>query len=289
MDTAGLQRKLESIEGRGYKAYRQLRGAYSFPRFTLHVDYVQGDPFAAPSRLRARVPQAEAGFDADLFSNPSRRVALEDYLARAFDKAITRHVKGRRGTGKSGLVNIDSGGQEILERTAAVVNMEYVEVRFAVGLPARGRRCLGREALEILAGEVPRLVDDSLLLRSLDRDGLREHVATAEDQDWLRSRLESMGLAAFVVDGAILPRQSGIDDRPLSPGGVIRFRSPGELGVEVQLPNRGRVRGMGVPEGLTLVVGGGYHGKSTLLKAMERGVYNHVPGDGREGVVTRED
>ncbi|HDZ59819.1 MAG TPA: ATPase, partial [Actinobacteria bacterium] len=155
--------------------------------------------------------------------------------------------------------------------------------------PARGRRCLGREALEILAGEVPRLVDDSLLSGSLDRDGLRAHVDTVEDQDWLRSRLEGLGLAAFVADGAMLPRESGIDDRPLSSGDIVRFRSPGELGVEVELPNRGRLRGMGVPEGLTLVVGGGYHGKSTLLKAMERGVYNHVPGDGREAVVTRAD
>lgn len=55
---------------------------------------------------------------------------------------------------------------------------------------------------------------------------------------------------------------------------------------EFTLPNCGRVTGMGVPIGITLIVGGGFHGKSTLLKALEVGVYNHVPGDGRELVVT---
>ncbi len=57
----------------------------------------------------------------------------------------------------------------------------------------------------------------------------------------------------------------------------------------MELPNRGSVSGMGIPEGVTLVAGGGFHGKSTLLSALAWGVYDHVPGDGRELVVTRSD
>lgn len=289
MDIDGLQSTLEQLEGRGYKAYRQIAGAYEFPRFTLFVDHVQGDPFAALSRLRARVPLQSAGFDPQLFSTRVRRIAFEDFLARAFDRGIGCHVKGHRGTGKSGLVSVDSGGQEILERSAAVVTEEFVEVRFAVGLPAAGRRCLGREAFAMLGGEVPRVVDASMFEAALDKDVVATHVETAEDQEWLRSRLGQLGLVAFVADSSVLPRESGVTDMPFVSGPVVSFHSPEDLSIEIELPNRGRTRGMGIPEGVTLIVGGGFHGKSTLLSALERGVYNNIPGDGREGVVTRED
>lgn len=289
MDADSLKKKLEKINGRGYKAYRQLRGSYDFPGFSLHVDHVQGDPFATPSRLRVRVAQEEAGFARDMHDGRVRRVALEDYLARAFSAAVGRYVKGRRGTGKSGLVAIDSGGQEILERTAVTVTDGYVEARFVAGLPAAGRSCLGREAVAMLTGEVPAVVSDALFLEALDERALREHIEAAEDQAWLRQQLRPMGLVAFVADGASLPRASGISDGPLTGGEVVRFRSPAELSSEVELPNQGRVTGMGVPEGITLIAGGGFHGKSTLLEALERGIYDHIPGDGRELVVTRED
>ena len=121
MDQSGLRQKLQKIDGRGYKAYRDLAGSYDFPRFTLFVDYIQGDPYASPSRMRVRVPRDAAGFDESLLDGKVRRVAFQDYLARSFFRAIRRYVKGKRGTGKSGFIGVDSGGQEILERTAAVV------------------------------------------------------------------------------------------------------------------------------------------------------------------------
>lgn len=289
MDASSLRQKLAQLDGRGYKAYGQLKGAYAFPRFDLFIDRVQADPFAAPSRLRARVGQQDAAFDSGLFSSRVRRVALEDFIARAFAATISRLVKGRRGTGKSGLVAVDSGGQEILQRTAAVVNADFVEVRFVAGLPAEGRRCLGREAAAMLLEEVPALVEAALMADALDAEALAVHVDAAEDQDWLRQRLPELGLVAFVAEGAVLPRASGVSDAPLRDGRVIGFRTPAELRAEVELPHGGRVAGMGIPEGVTLIVGGGYHGKSTLLRALERGVYTHIPGDGRELVATRPD
>lgn len=289
MDSASLQGKLTKIDGRGYKSYRQIRGAYGFPRFELFIDYIQGDPFAAPSRMRARVAQRDAGFDAGLYQNRVRRVALQDYLARTFSRAIGEIVKGNRGTGKSGYIGVDQGGQEILERTAAVVTADFVEVRFVAGLPADGRRCLGREAVAMLLDEVPRLVEASLFQEAVGVPGVLRHIEAAEDQEWLRGRLAEKGLVAFVADGSILPRESGIRDLPLKDGNVVSFQSPAGLRCEFRLPNRGRVTGMGIPEGVTLIVGGGYHGKSTLLAALERGVYSHVPGDGRELVACRAD
>lgn len=289
METANLKQKLGQLDGCSYKAYREISGSYLFPRFTLFIDYVQADPFAAPSRLRARVDQALAGFDQPLYHSRFRRVALQDYLIRVFNREIGHHVKGHRGTGKSGLVAVDAGGQEILERSAAIVNDRFVEVRFAAGLPASGRRCLGKEAAAMLLEEIPKVVDGSLYFQAIDPDALAVHIASAEDQECLRGWLPGKGLAAFVADGALLPRQSGVSDAPLRHEHVVRFSAPADLRVEAELPNRRRVTGMGIPEGVTLIAGGGYHGKSTLLKALERSVYNHVPGDGRDLVVTRGD
>ncbi len=280
-----LRRKLLAIDGRGYKAYKDIRGEYDFADFQLFIDHVQGDPFASPSMLRARVPQKLANFPSTLFSNKDRRIACEDYLIRTFDKAIRRVVEGRRGSGKSGLIAIDRGGQEVLERTAMVVDKEMVEARFVMGLPAAGRRVLGRQAIDMFFSELPQIVKESLFYRTLDSRDLENYVNIVEDQAYLRRQLPKNKLVAFIANNSVLPRRSGVDDRPLPRPQAIPFVSPPELEVTFELPNRGSISGMGIPEGVTLIVGGGYHGKSTLLKAIERGVYNHLPGDGREFAV----
>jgi predicted ABC-class ATPase len=284
-----LEQRLRAIDRRGYPAYKDLAGEHDFPGYTLYLDRVQGDPFAAPSLLRARVPQRLAAFPPQLFGSPVRRVALEDYVTRCFAAAIRRFVKGNRGTGKSGRIDVDAGRQEILERTSCVVNGQFVEVRFSAGLPAAGRSVLAREAYEMFYQEIPQLVKAALYYTSLDGEEVRQHVEVAEDAEALRGQLEGRGLVAFVADGSILPRESGISPRPMPAGQAVPFESPPELRVELSAPNRGVMRGMGIPQGITLIVGGGYHGKSTLLSALEMGVYNHIPGDGREYVISRSD
>lgn len=284
-----LEQRLRSIDRSGYPAYKDLAGKYEFPGYMLHLDRVQGDPFAAPSLLRVRVSQRLAAFPRELFASPVRRVALEDYVTRQFAAAIRRFVKGNRGTGKSGMVAVDAGGQEILERTSCVVNDQFVEVRFVAGLPAAGRSVLAREAYEMFYGELPKLVKAALYYSSMDAGAVRRHVEVAEDAEALRDQLGERGLVAFVADGAILPRESGVSSRPMPAKLAVSFESPPELRVELRAPNRGTVAGMGIPRGITLIVGGGYHGKSTLLSALEMGVYSHIPGDGREYVVSRAD
>ena len=281
-----LRQILLRIDGRGYKAYKDLAGRYDYSGFVLFIDHVQGDPFAAPTRARVRVPQRVAGFPPSLFATRPRAIALADYLARAVDRAIRRHVRGNRGTGKSGLMGIDAGGQEVLERTAVRVTPEYVEAVLVMGLPAAGRTVLGRQALEMLTGELPQVVAAGLFYRNLDRAAAERHVAVVEDQESLREQLPEHNLVAFLADGSLLPRESGVSERPLTQGRVVPLKSPETLRVTLLTPNRGAVTGLGIPEGVTLIVGGGYHGKSTLLRALERCVYPHIPGDGREYVVT---
>jgi predicted ABC-class ATPase len=227
-----------------------------------------------------------AAFPAVTYHNFSRSIALRDYLARVFAAACRRVSDRSRGSGKSGLIDMSLPGQEILERSAVVITAAYVEARFVVGLPASGRRVLGRQAVQMLAEDVPAIVEKALLYQNLDTAALTRHLYIAEDADHLRNRLEKMDLVAFVADGAILPRRSGVDDRPLTDTKVTPFRSPESLRVNINLPHAGKVSGMGIPNGVTLIVGGGYHGKSTLMAALEQGVYNHIPGDGREWAVS---
>ncbi|HEY9611010.1 ABC-ATPase domain-containing protein [Allocoleopsis sp.] len=279
-----LRQMLLQLDNCSYKGYKDIKGRYKFPNFTLIIDRVQGDPFASPSQLRVQIPQSVADFPPNLYQTRSREIALRDYLTRQFDK-VAQELSSRRGTGKSALIAIVQVGQSVVDRTSAFITQEFVEVRFVVGLPARGRSILGRQAVEMLCEDIPEIVDKALKYHYLNQKKIQQQVETVEDADWLRQQLSERGLVAFIPDGAILPRRSGVDDRPLL-ADAVPFQSPETLRVEFTCPNRGLVTGMGIPRGITLIVGGGYHGKSTLLRAIELGVYNHIPEDGRELVVT---
>jgi len=280
-----LRRICQRIDGRGYKAYQDLRGRYRSELFELFVDQVQGDPFARPSRMRVRVGRGRAGFPDGCLGSRSRVVALGDLIARRFG-AEARRLFGRRGSGRSGAISIVRPGQEILDRTSVRVGEDWIEARISVGLPAAGRRVLGREAARMLSEDLPQIVQRSLFYAAYAPEEVDRHLQVHEDADWLRLELEPRKLVAFVADGAVLPRRSGVDERPMTEGRVVPSRSPESLRVSFSLPGGDTVTGMGIPEGVTLIVGGGFHGKSTLLRALEAGVYNHVPGDGRERVVT---
>lgn len=275
---------LRRIDRSGYGAYKEVRGSWRHPNFLLHLEHIQSDPFAPPSRLRVEVKHETARFPQDLYSTPIRRVALEDFLLRRIREQILLCTKGSRGTGGSGRFSVMEFSQCILPRTAVSVTEQAVEAVIYCGLPSAGRRVLGREAEEMLLGELPRLVESSLFYKALPEERLRKHIACAEDTQALREQLKERELVAFVADGAVLPRASGVSDLPLE--GAVPFESPPSLSVTLERPNAGPITGMGIPGGVTLIVGGGYHGKSTLLSAIARGIYNHIPGDGREYVAT---
>jgi len=284
-----LRDKLLTLEGKGYAAYKAIAGAYRFPRFVLFIDRVQPDPFAPPSLLRVRVDMAEAQVPSDLWDGATRRVAMEDFLARRFREVTRRQGRRGGGPGRSGVLLVDAGGQEILPRTACRLHEDFVELRLALGLPAEGRKIQARQAQAIFFEDLPAAVEGALLWANLDARAARRHVEVAEDHAALQDALRTRGLVAFVAEGAILPRESGASDLPLSPHRAVPFRAPPQLAVTLHLPHRGALGGMGIPAGVTLIVGGGFHGKSTLLAALARGVYPHVPGDGREYVATHPD
>ncbi|MCM1569415.1 MAG: ABC-ATPase domain-containing protein [Roseburia sp.] len=279
-----LQSKLRSIDHRGYPAYKELKGEYDFRDYVLSIDHVQGDPFAAPSRVSVHVPALKAGFPQGLTDNRAKRITVQDHLTRLFAREIKGGSFQAKGSGKSGLLAVSRCGQEVLERTACQMDKKEIVVRFEVGFPANGRTVNAGELSKILFGILPDCVKKSLYWSRINQAALQKAVELCEDQEAIRKELPGMGLCAFLADGSILPRESGVSEKPMRD--AVALRSPESLAITIKLPHRGEVRGMGIPHGITLFVGGGYHGKSTILQAIQDGVYNHIGGDGRELVIT---
>jgi predicted ABC-class ATPase len=275
-DRDRLKSLTQRIDGQSYPAYRQLKGRWDLNDFVLVVDRVQGDPFAAPSRIRVRT---KGSVPDGIIHCADGRVAAEDWLLRRLVGALGGH---RRGSGRSGELTCLRPGPEIEERTAIRVFPDgTVEARLRVGLPARGRRVLGREAWSLIHEDLRHAA-----MALAESTGLEEHVESVRTQRALRRALSTRGLISFVADGSVLPRASGISPEPLPD--AVPFRSPESLRVSIEVNGQAMV-GMGVPEGVTVIVGGGFHGKSTLLNALQRGHLDHVPGDGRERVVSVPD
>ena len=284
-----LRQFLYNIDRKGYPAYKGARGAYRFGSYVLCIDHVQGDPFAAPSRLHVEVEGRTAGFPVRLFDKGYKRIALQDYLIRQFGKQLEKYSFQAKGSGKSGILTVTRCGQEILNRSACSICPETgrVVMRFEAGFPANGRTINAKELIKILFDFLPKCVEHSLIYRHLDQQRTEQVMELSVDQAYIRSQLEPLGLVAFVANGSVLPRESGVSARPMKQ--AVPFVSPKSMEVMMELPYKGKIVGMGIRKGITLIVGGGYHGKSTLLKALEMGIYPHISGDGREYIVTDAD
>lgn len=302
-DLKALQHTLRDLDGQGYGSYKRLKGTYDMGGFRLSVDHTQVDPYAPPSKIRVILTRDQIQLPDHLTRTRPQRIAAADYCARRFHEAVHGRSNapavppramsrgGHRNsssTGEHSALKAYAHGQQLLERSTVMITEDRVEVRLEVSLPAAGRRIKGRAAERVLTQQLPQVVTAALDPRHRDDDALADHVRLHLDQLHVAENLKDRGLVAFVGDGSVLPRKSGDSDLPLEHG-VVPFTSPESLAVTFDLPSGATVRGMGIPEGITVIVGGGYHGKSTLLAALSSGVYPHVAGDGREWVVTRRD
>ena len=305
-----LTSHLHAIDGRSYAAYKAIVGRYRSPLgWVLYIDRIQPDPYAPPTAIRVVLPLALTGADArltgtnetltgtnepltgtnsHLTASPTRAVALRDYLARTLRELL-----------KGQAISIAPAGQEILERSS--VNLHetwqddfstpafsapgpYLELRLRWSLPAFGREIAGRQAARNLNLDLARAVASLDLRESELGAEAWKHCQVAEDHAALQEILVERGWVAFLADGANLARRSGVSQLPLEGG--VPLTAPETLAQTVQLPHAGAVRGTAIPAGVTVIAGGGYHGKSTLLNAIARGIYPHIPGDGRELVAT---
>ncbi|MCR5357011.1 MAG: ABC-ATPase domain-containing protein [Lachnospiraceae bacterium] len=281
-----LEQLLNQNDHKPYPAYKSLKGRYTFPTYILSIDHVQGDPFAAPSSLSIRMSLKQHGFPMEYIQEPHRRIMLQDHLLRLFHRELIRYSHKAGGSGKSGTLSVSTCGQEVLERSALVISPSdgSLILRFSAGFPAAGRTTLAMELKKMLFDFVPLTVAKSLRYNAINKEELTKCILLSDDQKAIREQLKENGLIAFVANGSVLPRKSGVDDRPMAD--AVPFKSTKEDEVTLNLPGNRSITGLGIRSGITLIVGGGYHGKSTLLKALERGVYDHIPGDGREYVIT---
>lgn len=279
-----LRQQLRSINRKSYPAYKGLKGLYHFGNYILSIDHVQGDPFASPSHVSIQISHRDTGFPVEYYKDTLTGTTLCDYLTRQFEKQVSQYSFRAKGSGKSGLLTASHCGQEILSRTACEITEKGITARFFVGFPANGRTINATELEKILFDFLPVCIQTSFFYSSLNAKELQNYIELAEDQEFIRQTLPAKNLCAFIADGSILPRESGISSRPMKAS--VPFTSPDSLRISINLPHKGKITGMGIPKGITLIVGGGYHGKSTLLNALELGVYNHIPGDGREYVIT---
>ena len=272
-----LTAKLKKLEKQNFRAYQQIKGQYDFADFELHIDHVQGDPYASSSRFRATRAWSLTGLGWLKEKSYEYQVAARDFIARSFSEFAKQEAT----------VSIALTGQTVLDNTSVVFTEHGIEIRFRINLPADGRSILAKKAINIITFYLPKFIRRATLERELNIEAMIKHCETVEDQDALRAQLEENNLAAFVANGSVLPRIAGNCDLPMK--GAVPFLAPESLSVTLNTPNQGDVTGLGIPKGITLIVGGGFHGKSTLLNAVERSIYNHIPGDGREGIVTATD
>lgn len=280
-----LKEALNRLDGKSYGGYKEIRGRYNFLDYTFEILRVQGDPFASPSLFSVEINLLKYGYSKDYYDNPSKKVAFEDYILRKLNKLISKLGK-RSGSGKSGQLNILSPKQEILKRSAVEIIGDLLIVKFYGGLPANGRRIASRGAVSMIFNEIPK-ISKELKTANVGLEKLEQHIKTNLKSDSIRRAIKKENLIVFIENNSKLARRSSIDDRVLMDG--IPFNAPKSLEVTLHLDNGDMVTGMGVPKGITVITGGGFHGKSTLLTAIEKGVYNHITGDGREGVITDRD
>lgn len=272
-----LYQKIKAISGKPYGNYKQLtQRKWDFGDFTLEFLHVQGDPYAPASRILCTAKLETLGWAQEFHNSAARRKAFADFLHRTLQKKLSERFGNQKPP-----ISIGELGPEILLRNSVWLKDGAVEVCLQVALPGERRIIEGEAALEFLTSALPEILTSSLYAGSETEAGAKAAIHNLEVHDALEAALENLGLAAFIPNGAVLPRESGISERPLA--NAVKFTSPKELEVTITACGE-TVTGMGIPKGVTLITGGAYHGKSTLLDALEKAAYPHIQGDGREWI-----
>ena len=281
-----LYQKIRSLQGKNYGLYKSLaERSWDFGDFTLEFLHVQGDPFAPASRVLIKSSLQTLGFSGEWSSSFERRLALSDYLYRRLGALVKEKYPER-----DAAVVFDTAGPEMLVRNSLWVDNGELRACLQVRLPGDGRKIQAEDAAEILTMVLPDLVSAGLYNSGKSKpEGvepeLLEHYRVLSERKAILEELYKRDLVAFVPDGAVLPRASGLSELPME--GAIPFVAPAEMEVVLDVCGR-KIRGMGIPKGVTVISGGAFHGKSTLLQSLTKAVYPHIPGDGREGIVVNE-
>ncbi len=276
-----LYQKIRSLNGKNYGLYKSLADKpWDFGDFALEFLHVQGDPYAPASRVVIKANLSMLGYAGEWGGSFERRLALSNFLHRKLSRLVKEKYPD-----KDAAIVFDTAGPEMLVRNSLWIDNGELRACLQVRLPGEGRKIQAEVAAEILTMVLPDLVSAGLYYSKSDEAALQEHFRVLAERKEILAQLETRGLCAFVPDGAVLPRASGLSELPLE--GAVPFTAPEQMAVTLNVCGRS-IRGMGIPKGITVITGGAFHGKSTLLQALTRAVYPHIPGDGREGIVIDE-
>ena len=276
-----LYQKIRTLNGKNYGLYKSLADKpWDFGDFALEFLHVQGDPYAPASRVVIKANLSMLGYAGEWGGEFERRLALSDFLHRKLSRLVKEKYPD-----KDAAIIFDTAGPEMLVRNSLWIDNGELRACLQVRLPGDGRKIQAEAAAEILTMVLPDLVSAGLYYNKSDESALQDYYRVLAERKAILVELEKRGLCAFVPDGAVLPRASGLSEMPLE--GAVPFTAPEQMAVTLDVCGR-EIRGMAIPKGITVITGGAFHGKSTLLQALTRAAYPHIPGDGREGIVIDE-
>lgn len=224
-----------------------------------------------------------------IIGNTDAAVVYEDYLLRTFSSTINtlslEYVNENKNVREKAQFGAQLPDNRILRRNGIFYDesKQCFTLRINFNVPLVN-------AISINAKAAVRAVHDILLhideaLAKIDTKNFDDYLITFRHQNEIRAYIRQNDICVFVANGSILPRENGAD-KPMKE--AIPFVSPPDMSVTIPLSDGGKISGMAIPRGVTVITGGGYSGKSTLLDAIENGIYNHIPGDGREYVISDE-
>lgn len=274
--------------------YKDSDPTYYLDNISLDISFTNKFSQAKPT-LTWKIPMEKLGLKDSSFVSA-------DYCLRAFapyiDKLNMELHNKKRPDEENGKYYLYHPGGEILVRNAAWFALcpqkdyrngtKNTIWKFDESVCGEQKLCLCirmqlqfpkrniRKATQMLCGDLPDAVDQ--FVHEFDPAGLADAVRLFEQQSAIRAWLRQSDYCAFIANGSILPRANGTD-QPMKT--AIPFHSTPADEIEIC-----GVRGMGIRRGITVITGGGYSGKSTLLDAISAGIYNHVLGDGRELCIT---
>lgn len=290
-----LNKLVASIADQPFQAIHKLHDSYHFPLFEFSFIKMQGSPGANPASIaEVKIALRDSEIPEEFLQSAECKLAVADFLIRRFRHGIDRFAQQNRGKEGSGSFNTIALSQKMLNRDSVLFDDAAIYLRFIISLPAKGQGGVfdAEQAWIMLSQELVVIVDAVFFYQHYDEQTrmlLAQFVAVQKTRAAIIQFMQQHGVVAFIANDAVLPRRSGVDDRLSMCESVKTFQSPVSLQIKIPLSDGSSITGMGIKEGITCITGGGYHGKSTLMQAILAGVYAHIPGDGREYVVTRED
>ncbi len=214
-------------------------------------------------------------------------VFAEDYILRELSPIVNEYGKSMCNESKEiraqGDIRMQSVNNKIVRRTGVLYNNGKFVLKMWCRFPLIGVAAVSGKKSCRLITELLKLLD--VWVENFDVNRLYKKSQIYINQCEIRKYLKDNDYVCFIKNGSILPREK---ENNVSKTDATPFQAPSTMEYTIKLKSGEILTGMVIAKGLTVITGGGYSGKTTIIDAIESGIYNHVEGDGREYVITEE-